>query len=67
MDLWIGEAQAGDALTVAADRSFDRLEGGFGEHAVVAETLDAEQAPVFSDRGACDRRRPSASVVLPWQ
>lgn len=45
MDLGVGEAQAGDALTVASERAFDRLEGGFGEHTVVAETFEPEQSP----------------------
>ena len=46
MDLWIGEAQAGDALAITTDRAFDRLEGGFGEPAVVTETLELEQSPI---------------------
>ena len=46
VDLGVGEAQAGGPLPVATDRPVDRLKGGFGRHAVVAETLELEQASI---------------------
>ena len=46
MDVGVGEAQAGGVLAVAPDRPIDSLEGGFCEHAVVAETLEIEQASI---------------------
>ena len=46
MHVGIGEAEAGGVLAAMADGAIDGLEGGFGEHAVVAETLDVEQAAI---------------------
>src|SRR5262249_7046475 len=46
LDLGVGEAQAGDALTVAIERPVDRLEGSFGQQAVMAEPFELEQASI---------------------
>src|SRR3984893_16607776 len=46
LDAPIGEAQAPGALAARRDRAVDGLEGIFGEHAVVAQTLDVEQPSI---------------------
>ena len=46
VDARIGEAQARGALAARRDRAVDGLEGVFGEHAVVAQTLDFEQPSI---------------------
>ncbi|HEY3235694.1 MAG TPA: hypothetical protein VGJ84_13335 [Polyangiaceae bacterium] len=42
----VGEAQAGDALTVDMGGTLDLVESGLAEKAVMADALDAKQASV---------------------
>ncbi len=63
VDLGIGEAQAGSALAIATDRAFDRLEGGLGEHAVVAETFELEQASIGGEADLAQLRQVGQALA----